>query len=54
MFINNFDPVAFNIFSLDGKSKKHPFAFKDLEIFYSRGVGIFGESIYPIVWKGPS
>ena len=33
--------------------KKHPFAFKDLEIFYSRGVGIFGESIYPIVWEGP-
>lgn len=40
--------------TLDGKSKKHPFAFDDLEIFYSRGVGIFGESIYPIVWKGPS
>ena len=38
--------------TLDGKSKENPFTTKDLEIFYSKSVGIFGESIYPIVWKG--
>ena len=39
--------------TLDGKSKENPFATEDLKIFYSKSVGIFGESIYPIVWKGP-
>jgi len=39
--------------TLDGKSKENPFATKDLEIFYSKSVGIFGESIYPIIWDGP-
>ena len=39
--------------TLDGETKKNPFVFDDLKIFYSTGVGIFGESIYPIVWQGP-
>ena len=39
--------------TLDGKTKKNPFGSKDLKIFYSKGVGIYGESIYPIAWKGP-
>ena len=39
--------------TLDGKSKENPFATEDLKIFYSKSVGIFGESIYPIIWDGP-
>lgn len=39
--------------TLGQKSKKNPFRFNDLYIFYSKSVGLFGESIYPIVWKGP-
>ena len=39
--------------TLDGKSEKNPFSSKDLMIFYSAGVGIFGESIYPIKWHAP-
>ena len=38
---------------LKGKSKKSPFEIDDLKIFYSKSVGIYGESIYPIIWKGP-
>ena len=38
---------------LKGKSKKSPFKIDDLKIFYSKSVGIYGESIYPIIWKGP-
>ena len=34
-------------------SPKNPFTLKDLNIFYSSNVGIFGESIYPIFWEGP-
>ena len=39
--------------TLDGSSNKNPFSGKDLEIFYSSKVGIFGESIYPIIWETP-
>lgn len=39
--------------TLDGKTKKNPYGREDLEIFYARGVGMFGESIYPIIWEGP-
>ena len=39
--------------TLDGESQKNPFSNKDLKIFYSHGVGIFGESIYPIIWEAP-
>ena len=39
--------------TLDGESHKNPFSSKDLKIFYSRSVGIFGESIYPIIWEAP-
>lgn len=35
----------------DGKSHEAPFGQKDLEYFYRAKVGIFGESIYPIIWK---
>lgn len=34
-----------------GDSK--PFTSNDLNIFYTRSVGVFGESIYPIFWEGP-
>ena len=39
--------------TLDGESQKNPFSSKDLKIFYSHSVGIFGESIYPIIWEAP-
>ena len=39
--------------TLDGKTKKNPYGVEDLNIFYSGNVGMFGETIYPIVWKGP-
>ena len=38
---------------LNGKTKKNPFGIDDLKIFYSKSVGLFGESIYPIIWEGP-
>ena len=31
----------------------HYVDMKDLNVFYSSNVGIFGESIYPIFWDGP-
>ena len=37
----------------DGEKGKNPFEMNDLKIFYSKSVGIYGESIYPIIWKGP-
>ena len=37
----------------DGEKEKNPFQMNDLTIFYSKSVGIYGESIYPIIWKGP-
>ncbi len=40
--------------TIDKSSTKNPFSLEDLNIFYSSNVGIFGESIYPIFWKGPS
>ena len=36
-----------------GDLKESPFNKEDLKIFYKSSVGIFGESIYPIDWKGP-
>lgn len=36
-----------------GKNEKNPFEMNDLKIFYSKSVGIYGESIYPIIWRGP-
>ena len=39
--------------TIDITSPKNPFSLKDLNIFYSSNVGIFGESIYPIIWEGP-
>ena len=38
---------------LQGKSIESPFKIDDLKIFYSKSVGIYGESIYPIIWIGP-
>jgi acid phosphatase class B len=35
----------------DGKSHEAPFSRRDLKYFYKAKVGIYGESIYPIVWK---
>lgn len=34
-------------------SEKYPFGKEDLQIFYNSNVGVFGESIYPIIWEGP-
>jgi acid phosphatase class B len=35
----------------DGKSPEAPFTKCDLRTFYKAKVGIYGESIYPIMWK---
>ncbi|NHZ84588.1 MAG: hypothetical protein GWP19_01740 [Planctomycetia bacterium] len=35
----------------DGNSAKAPFSKKSLKQFYKANVGIYGESIYPIIWK---
>ena len=37
----------------DVEKDRNPFQMNDLKIFYSKSVGIYGESIYPIIWKGP-
>lgn len=34
-----------------GDSDKAPFDKSDLELFYNANVGIYGESIYPIMWS---
>lgn len=39
--------------TLGKKTKTNPFGSNDLKIFYSKGVGLFGESIYPIIWEIP-
>ena len=39
--------------TLKGNISEAPFSKNDLQIFYKSNVGIFGESIYPIIWKGP-
>ena len=36
-----------------GNSAHTPFTKDDLKLFYNSNVGIFGESIYPIIWTGP-
>ena len=36
-----------------GNSAQTPFTKDDLKLFYKSNVGIFGESIYPIIWTGP-
>ena len=37
-----------------GNSQKYPFTKENLRTFYSAYVGMFGESIYPLKWEGPS
>ncbi|MFQ6677768.1 MAG: HAD family acid phosphatase [Fidelibacterota bacterium] len=37
-----------------GNTAKNPFDANDLKLFYDKSVGIFGESIYPIIWNGPN
>ena len=37
----------------NGNSAQTPFTKDDLKLFYNSNVGIFGESIYPIIWTGP-
>jgi acid phosphatase class B len=39
--------------TLDGNSPAAPFSTDDLARFYAAGVGLFGETIYPIIWEGP-
>lgn len=39
--------------TLNGRTKNNPYNREDLNTFYSGSVGMFGESIYPIIWKGP-
>ncbi|MEC7855709.1 MAG: HAD family acid phosphatase [Candidatus Neomarinimicrobiota bacterium] len=39
--------------TIENTTPKNPFTLEDLNIFYSSNVGIFGESIYPIIWEGP-
>ena len=38
----------------EGGSTAAPFSREDVVSFYQANVGIFGESIYPIIWQGPS
>ena len=38
--------------TLNGRTKNNPYSREDLNIFYSGSVGMFGESIYPIIWEG--
>ncbi|MDG2265661.1 MAG: HAD family acid phosphatase [Candidatus Marinimicrobia bacterium] len=38
--------------TLKGDVPEAPFSNDDLKIFYKSKVGIFGESIYPIIWNG--
>ena len=40
--------------TLKGDVPETPFSNNDLKIFYKSNVGIFGESIYPIIWEGPN
>ncbi len=35
-----------------GNTYKEPFDADDLKEFYNKSVGVFGESIYPIIWDG--
>ncbi len=37
----------------DGATHKAPFSANDLQKFYRGSVGVFGESIYPLIWDGP-
>ncbi len=39
--------------TLDGSSAEAPFSATDLKRFYRGSVGVFGESIYPLIWDGP-
>ena len=39
--------------TLKGDVAEAPFSNDDLKIFYKSNIGIFGESIYPIIWTGP-
>ena len=39
--------------TLDPNSDAFPFSGEDLRIFYQANVGVFGESIYPVIWEGP-
>ena len=54
--IESIDSYPNNYFGdvTNGKAKESPFDKKDLKLFYKGSVGVFGESIYPIKWKGPS
>ena len=40
--------------TLKGDSPEAPFSNNELKIFYKSKIGVFGESIYPIIWKGPN
>lgn len=40
--------------TIKDKSMKNPFSGDDLKLFYQAKVGMFGESIYPILWVGPA
>lgn len=35
------------------RTPENPFQMEDLKLFYNARVGLFGESIYPIIWNGP-
>ena len=54
--IESIDSYPNNYFGdvTNGKAKESPFDKKDLKLFYKGSVGVFGESIYPIKWEGPS
>ncbi len=38
----------------DGTTKQAPFSANDLKQFYQGSVGVFGETIYPLIWDLPT
>ncbi len=40
--------------TLRASGPEAPFTRQDIDTFYDAGVGVFGESIYPIVWNPPA
>lgn len=49
------DQYAANFFgdTKKGDQEEAPFNARDLQVFVNAGVGLFGETIYPIHWSGP-
>ncbi len=53
---SSIDQYGKNFFgdTTDGTTIAAPFSDLDKQLFYRASVGVFGESIYPIIWPGPT